>query len=268
MRNILVMLIIVFYVHNAFAVQRYHTLASNPHFKTLNYVPNDIHIYVGYYNCITEVDLEYGEIVNSIAMGKPSAWQIKPQGSHIYIKPLADDADTMAIMTTNKRRYFLQFHAEDAKDMDDKNVPYNCTFCLSILWFISDMSDDGSGIKQFGDDDVPNYKSDPQKYNFRYEISGPSYIAPIKAFDDGRFTYLQFPAINGTIPAIFAVDTYGDESLVNFRIRGDFVVIEQVNAVFTLRYGRDAVCLFNDKIPYHRLERVKHNRSLIGRFLF
>jgi type IV secretion system protein VirB9 len=88
-----------------------------------------------------------------------------------------------------------------------------------------------------------------RKYNQRYKISGTQRISPIRIFDDGEFTYFQFKDINADIPAFFRVDSEGKEAIVNYRTVGDYVVVERVTSQFTLRDGRDIVCVFNEASP-------------------
>ena len=82
-------------------------------------------------------------------------------------------------------------------------------------------------------------------YNFKYQYTGETTIAPIKVFDNGEFTYFQFPSKNAEYPAIFSVDAAGFESLVNFRAAGDYIIVEKVAPQFTLRNGTDIVCVYN-----------------------
>ena len=85
-------------------------------------------------------------------------------------------------------------------------------------------------------------------YNFNYEFSGSDNIAPVKVFDDGDFTYMEFGSNNYELPAIYAVDSSGYEGLVNYRIVENYLVIEQVSSQFTLRSGADIVCVYNNNL--------------------
>jgi len=69
-------------------------------------------------------------------------------------------------------------------------------------------------------------------------------LRPVTAFDDGQKTYLKF---KGSIPAIFTVGDLTREKVVNFRREQDFIIIDGVHAQFTLRRGKQAICLFNLK---------------------
>ena len=53
---------------------------------------------------------------------------------------------------------------------------------------------------------------------------------------------------NSRLPAIFEVDTDGYEGLVNFRSVGDYIVVESISPLFTLRNGTNTVCVYNDSL--------------------
>ena len=88
--------------------------------------------------------------------------------------------------------------------------------------------------------------SKPELYNFNYSFTGPDNIAPIKVFDDGEFTFFEFSVDNNNIPAIFYVDNDGYEGLVNYRAEGNYIIVERLSSVFTLRNGTDTICVFNE----------------------
>ena len=68
---------------------------------------------------------------------------------------------------------------------------------------------------------------------------------PAQVFDDGNNTYFQFPP-DASLPAIFARDSAGTETLVNFTMRGPVVVIQQLAPSFVLRNGADETVVRND----------------------
>jgi hypothetical protein len=67
-------------------------------------------------------------------------------------------------------------------------------------------------------------------------------------FDNDEFTYFQFAKKNAEVPAIFTVDASGYESLVNFRSVGSYIIVERVSPQFTLRSGKDIVCVYNTSL--------------------
>ncbi len=102
-------------------------------------------------------------------------------------------------------------------------------------------------IRTYAKSILPDVDQNPWKYNFNYTITGEDSLYPVKIFDDGEFTYFEFPRTS-KMPAIFAVDSNGFESIVNFRIVGEYLIVEEVSGKFTLRNGADIVCVFNENM--------------------
>jgi len=67
--------------------------------------------------------------------------------------------------------------------------------------------------------------------NFGYAITGdtPPW-RPLRAFDDGRQTFIQFPATLavGEAPPLFVLDEKGEAQLVNYRLQGRFYVVDRL----------------------------------------
>jgi type IV secretion system protein VirD4 len=78
------------------------------------------------------------------------------------------------------------------------------------------------------------------RLRFDYTITGdrPAW-RPLRAFDDGRQTFIEFPATLavGEAPPLFLVDRKGDPQLVNYRLRGRFYVVDRLFDVAELRLG-------------------------------
>lgn len=233
-------------------LQESRPLPTDSRLRVINYFPQGIHRYVGYYDYQASILLEEEEEVQTISMGDTTGWQIIPAGRRIFIKPVAlnpDDANTNMLLITNKREYHFILEAREADPelgVNDPNLVFETTFVYS------DSTD--KDLQQFSSNDLPDL-SNPEDYNFNYTMSGSELVAPIRAFDDGEFTYLQFEDVNADIPAIFNVDFQGNESLINFRVSGDYIVVERVSSVMTLRFGRDIVCLFNESRPFRNQKR-------------
>ncbi|WP_312572970.1 TrbG/VirB9 family P-type conjugative transfer protein, partial [Brevundimonas sp.] len=81
--------------------------------------------------------------------------------------------------------------------------------------------------------------------NLDYSVQGATDLQPSEVSDNGRFTVLRFPG-NQPIPAIFSVSPQGEEALIPFDVRGEFVVIHAVTSGLRLRRGRAVLCIFNE----------------------
>ena len=86
----------------------------------------------------------------------------------------------------------------------------------------------------------------PDLYNFKYSMTGlAKHIEPELVLDDGEFTYFKFPKINSELPAIFYINPDHEETLVNHRSVGEYVVVERVADQFILRSGEDHIMVWN-----------------------
>ncbi|NVD69581.1 TrbG/VirB9 family P-type conjugative transfer protein [Duganella sp. BJB1802] len=91
----------------------------------------------------------------------------------------------------------------------------------------------------------------PQPRNWRYTMQvlpGAEDIIPALVFDDGRFTYFQFPA-NRELPTIYHVSPSGEEARVNFHIDtsdAGLTVVERMGRRFVLRLGGATIGIWND----------------------
>ena len=216
--------------------------AVDSRIRVMTYSPHDVFKFIGYYGYQASIEFAKDEEVVSISMGDTTSWQIVPSGFRIFIKPMESDATTNMTVITNKRTYFFELHAEEAQDIRDPDLVFNVKFLYP------DGSADSS-LQNFALSAQGPDLTHPEKYNFNYSISGDEDIAPIKIFDDGEFTYLQFHDKNAEIPAVFAVDEHLRESMVNYHpstSTPNLMVVEQVFPKLSLRLGKKVVCIFND----------------------
>jgi type IV secretion system protein VirB9 len=88
-----------------------------------------------------------------------------------------------------------------------------------------------------------------RNWNYTMQVmKGAEDIAPSLVFDDGRFTYLQFPA-NREVPTIYYLSPSGEEARVNFHMNEndrELLVVERLGRRFVLRLGGAAVGIWND----------------------
>lgn len=227
----------------SYAVQLPRALGKEKRFRTYVYNPNDVYRYVGYYLNQSYIEFEEGEVIQTISMGDPTPWLTNILGNKLFLKPTGSYPQTTMTIFTNKRSYYFELDAMEPSGVDENDI-------LFFVKFVYPTSNDKNIVKfnvKKQRDDYPDL-TDLSKYNFNYEFAGSPAIAPIKVFDDGVFTYMEFKTDNAEIPAIFAVNEQGYETLVNFRIVEEYVVIEQVAGQLTLRSGGDVVCVYNNSL--------------------
>lgn len=234
----------------AYALRDSRPLVLDKRIHIMVYNPDDVFKFTGHYGYQSIIQFAPNEEVLTISMGDSIAWQVVPGGSRIFVKPIEKDATTNMTVLTSLRSYQFELHAKEAVEgINDEEM----VFELRFQYPESDIAT--TGTKKVSEESIDLTK--PGKYNLNYTFAGPEMIAPIKIFDDGEFTYFQFRDKNSDIPAFFLVDSAGDESLINYRVQGDYIVVERVAARFTLRHGTDIICIFNENMPYRRNKSLR-----------
>ncbi len=224
----------------AYAASDSRSLPVDHRVHVISYQPDQVYKMDGHYRYQSAIEFEKDEEIRTISMGDSSAWMINPSGNRLFLKPIEQDATTNMTVLTNKRVYLFELHAREASDINDSNMVF-------IMRFIYNDKAENLGRNALDSVPDPDNEADKSKYNFNYTISGSDAVAPLRIFDDGEFTYFQFPNKNTDVPAFFWVDNDNNENVINYRTRGDYIVVERVAARLTLRHGGDVVCVFNEK---------------------
>lgn len=232
-------------VQPAYALQEPRAVATDSRIRTVRYSPNEVYEFIGHYTYHSIIEFESDEEIQTVSVGDSLAWLLNPSGNRLFLKPIEQNATTNMSVLTNKRSYLFELHADEASDIRDPNLVF-------VLRFIYPQNDN-EAVEFTGFEPLPDLVRDAHKYNFNYTLRGVDEIAPIRVFDDGEFTYFQFRNNNSEVPAVFRVDHDGREELINFRQRGDYLVVERVASQFTLRRGAAIVCVYNEILPQSKL---------------
>jgi len=228
---------------SSFAIQDSRELAVDSRIRTFVYDPNEVYVFTGHYRYQSSIELSPSETISTVSIGDSVAWQIVSRGNRLFLKPIEQDATTNMTIVTDKRIYHFELYAEEAEDIRDENLVF------SVRFSYPNSEGMGNSLKRFGHINLPDIINEPEKFNFNYTITGSGRIAPIKIFDDGEFTYFEFRNKNTDVPAFFRVNMKGEESIVNYRVSGPYIVVERVTSQFTLRYGTEITCVFNEAMP-------------------
>jgi type IV secretion system protein VirB9 len=230
-------------VNQANALREPKPQSIDSRLQVVVYNPNDIFKFTGFYGYQASIEFEDSEIIESISMGDSVAWQVVPSGKRLFLKPIEPNATTNMTLLTNKREYHFELHAKEAIDINDPEMIFK-------LKFVYPDSNTTLNLLNSRSEQPIAALDNPENLNFNYTISGEDSIAPIKIFDDGEFTYFEFRDKNAEIPAFFLVDSRGKEALINYRVNGNYIIVERVASSFTLRNGEDIVCVFNEARPF------------------
>lgn len=187
---------------------------------------------------VTDIALEPGETLSAISAGDTVRWAVGDTASgsgttrqvHVMVKPFAAGLTTNLVILTDKRTYHLQLASTKHTTMAALSWSYPQEALISA----KSAAEQGPSAIDSGlqVDDL----------EFRYIISGdnPPW-KPVRVFDDGRKVYIQFPdrIERGEAPPLFVVGQDGQSELVNYRMRGNFYVVDRLFSVGELRLGQN-----------------------------
>lgn len=226
---------------SAWALQSSRAIATDSRIRTVRYSPNEVYQFIGHYGYQSSIEFAAEEKIQTVSIGDSLAWMVNPSGNRLFLKPIDQNALTNMTVITDQRAYMFELHAEETKDIRDKEMIFTMRFIYP--------QDDAAGIDFAQFEALPDIEKNPERFNFSYSIRGSNLIEPIRIFDNGEFTYFEFRDKNAEIPAFFRVDATGNEELINFRKRGNYIVVERVTSQFTLRRGPDILCVYNERMP-------------------
>jgi P-type conjugative transfer protein TrbG len=190
---------------------------------------------------VTDIALQEGEQLvgpGPVAAGDTVRWIIGDtlsgtgagQRVHILVKPTRTGLVTNLVINTDRRTYHLELRSTPETYM----ASVSWTYPQDALIALAARSREVAAAAPI----VPNIDIDA--LNFRYRIDGdrPAW-RPLRAFDDGRQVFIELPASigQGDLPPLFIAGAKGQGELVNYRIRGRYIVVDRLFAGAELRLG-------------------------------
>lgn len=204
---------------------------------------------------VTHLQFAANEVIRSVAAGDTSSFELTPTKDrrHIFIKPKWEDLETSMTVLTDQRTYqfVLRSTGEGKKWHQRVSWIYGSEMLLPLPE--SDIAQGDSAPTQArlpeptqADPTVAAAAASPtgvtgikpDSLRFNYEVSGDASFKPSVVFDDGRFTYFKLPQDIQELPALFAVIDGNDYSLVNFEVKGQYLVAQRLMPVAVLKLGR------------------------------
>ncbi|MEA3387880.1 P-type conjugative transfer protein TrbG [Sphingobium naphthae] len=187
---------------------------------------------------VTDIALQPGESLVAVASGDTVRWVIGDTSSgtgaakrvHVLVKPFSAGLATNLVITTDRRTYHVALSSSAGPAMPALSWSYPQEELIALRRTeveAAAAAPDASALEI-------------DRLNFAYAISGhrPAW-RPLRAFDDGRQTFIEFPPslAQGEAPPLFLVDGKGEVQLVNYRLRGRFYVVDRLFRAAELRLG-------------------------------
>lgn len=190
---------------------------------------------------VTDIALQPGERLvgpGPVAAGDTVRWMIGDTVSgtgaseqvHILVKPTRSDIATNLVINTDRRTYHIELRSNPA------------VYMASVSWTYP--QDELIAVRQAR---IEAERAKPaaagmdlESLNFAYTITGdkPRW-RPLRAFDDGVRVFVEFPqsVTKSDLPPVFVLGPKGDAELVNYRVSGRYMIVDQLFTAAELRLG-------------------------------
>lgn len=216
-----------------------------------DYVPNSIYLVYCAPKHMVDIQLQPGErLTAKPAAGDTAGWVVGSvdEGAggetttHVLIKPYHADVETNMLLVTDRHAYRLYLKSSNF-------------FIPTIGWnYPEEEMQKNVALKteqRRYDDQNVTLAVDATKINFKYKIKAEGNYSwtPVRVFDDGAKTYIQMsPEMKHNESPAFFVKNGKELDLVNFRIKGDYYIVDRLFEEGELRAGKhDKVRIIKEK---------------------
>ena len=189
--------------------------AGDPRVQTVAYNEDQVVLLQGAPGYQITVKFGSDEQIENVAVGDSASWQVTPnrRGDYLFVKPVRAGVGTNMTVVTSVRTYLFELQPLYGAS---SQMAYTVRFTYP------------GGQPDSVADEAPGALAG------RYRLSGERALRPSRIDDDGRHTYIEWPR-DSTLPAVYALDSEGRESLVNGAMRDDLFVVDSVAPTLVFR---------------------------------
>jgi P-type conjugative transfer protein TrbG len=197
---------------------------------------------------VCDLELEAGEYTVDLDVGDSVRWILKPSISgsgnkktvHIIIKPKADNLDTNAVITTNRRTYHIRLISRSTAYVVRAAFYYPDS--VKKAWEAQKAEMEKEETTVIGN--LPPLSADNLVFYDIEVVNGSKRLKPETAFSDGKNkTYIKMPPAMGATeaPILLTISRTGKEELVNYRLKNGYYIIDKIfeKAVLISGIGSD-----------------------------
>jgi type IV secretion system protein VirB9 len=185
-----------------------------------------------------QIDLQFDrdERFVGLASGDVEALTFEAQDDHLFIKPKAIHVRTNLTVLTSRRVYHFDYSVAGPHDLEPgQNAMYALRFEYPPV--------QNPGVESPQAADLALAQPAGAR-NSDYWYCGAPSLQPNEAWDDGLHTHLRFEP-GAELPAVFIRNDDGSESLLNFNVESDEIVIHRIARQLVVRRGALLGCIVN-----------------------
>lgn len=218
-------------------------IATDSRIKTFIYSRNEVFRIVVHSGYQTVIEFGDGEEIQTISAGNNYAWSLNPIKGMLVIKPLEDNITTNMTIITNMRIYQFELQSKAMVHSIDEELVYVARF------FYPDDGVDQIKTELFQGANTMQEKV--KAYNFNYTLEGSDNFAPVKVFDDGANTFMEFDKEVNITTLAFSAGDNASQRLVPAR-KGGYVVLNTVTSVINVNNAGQVVRVYNENYDGRR----------------
>lgn len=210
--------------------------------RVVAYNADDVITLQGYVGYQIHLQFAEGEEFVNLGSGDNGAFDVGAERNHLFIKPKEARASTNLTVLTNRRAYHFDYvvSATAPTGAAARRMVYSVRFSYPE----DEARAAAADLERRRVEERMRHVAGYRPRNTDYWFCGSESLKPMSAYDDGVHTRLRFQA-RSEFPAIFVQNDDGSESLLNFNVDEDEVVIHRVAPRLVLRRGKLAGCVVN-----------------------
>ena len=252
--------------------------------KTFVYNENDVFTVMTHYGYQSNIEFAKTETVKTVSVGDRVAWQVIPAGRRLFIKAMEENAHTNMTVVTNKRAYQFDLRASGRQPLHpNEELVYVVRFYYPESGVVSPspaiysdqivapapmmpapvmaapvapvamapqmapvLTPAVAAPAPMTPAAAPAPMAAAMNYNYTY--TGPSEAAPVKIFDDGRFTYFSFTPDGKAPPEFYVITPDGRQNPIqpNYSPAGE-AMLPIVAPKIAIRRGAANIMVYNEQ---------------------
>lgn len=212
------------------------------------YDPDNTFLVLSRPKFLTNIEFGPDERIETVAGGDTKHWELTPTQSrrHLFVKPIYESIQTSMTVITNKRSYqfVLRSTGPDARWYQRVTWRYGATMLLDLRAQEEQASAAAVAAKAAEAEKEAQTLAvgvTPDQLRFGYQVTGEAPFKPVSIFDDGKMTWIRMPAQLQELPALFGIAEGTDLAIVNYVVKGDYIVAQRLMDQGVLKLGKQEV---------------------------
>ena len=212
------------------------------------YDPDNTYLILARPKSVTHLEFGSDERIATVAGGDTKNWELTPTANrhHLFIKPVYDSIETSMTVITDKRSYQFVLRSTGAGSKWYQRVTwrYGQTMLLDLR-AEEERTKEAVKVEKAAEKsrEVQTLATNvrPENLRFGYVVTGDSAFRPVSIFDDGKMTWIRMPSNLNELPALFAASEGEELAVVNYVIKGDYMLAQRLMDTGILKLGKQEV---------------------------